>query len=517
LEYYREGGGFGNLQFRRGKVANLAFFYMSHFAWVILAALVLISLAGCEPTPTKGSDTGIGLKPFNDAILKLRQDDGFLSKENVDSLKKLVLEAKGGRLAKWKDSDGQVNMDSLADYIVKEGIIQNKRNITDPVPESFDVNFFIKNSGNMYGYINPKGTFQEALFGLLADLKSSKQSGNISLNYVNTVVTHSVPYNSDDVAVNYIHKVNLADFVRLGRGNGGDPGETDFDKVFGHILKMVDKNSICILAADFIFSPGKVQDVGDYIKKHSNSIKVKFSNKIDELDLAVLVFRMESNFDGNYWNKKGVGVGRITAQRPYYIWFIGSPQHLAKIIGNKKLMTFLKNNGYTGDNMVFESLGAEKQLEFKIAASEKYSVPIKERNKIKAKKTRDSATFFVDVNFNDAFRDSAFFVNSVKVSDGYALSVKPSKNNRFKHRLTLKSEKLIRGDLKISVEGKIPEWVDKVNSTDDVNIKKDVSEQSKTYGFKDIMEGVYSAFYPTVSMDEPHVLQTLNLNVQLED
>jgi len=483
----------------------------------ILAVVVLIGLVGCEQKEKEAESVTPVPKPFNDAILNLRQDDGFLSKEDVDSLKKLVLEAKGGRLAKWKDSADQVNMDSLADYIVKEGVIQNKRNITDPVPENFNVNFFIKNSGNMYGYINPKSEFQEALFGLLADLKASKQSDNINLHYVNTAVTHSVPYNSDDAIIGYVHKVKPTDFVRWGRENGGNPGETDFDKVFGHVLKTVDKDNIGILAADFIFSPGNVRDVGDYIKKHSNSIKVKFSNKIDELDLAVLVFRMESYFEGNYWNRKGVGVGKMTAQRPYYIWLIGSPQHLAKIIGNKKLMTSLKKNGYTGDNMVFESLGAEKQLEFKIAASEKYSVPVKERNKIKAKRTKDSTSFFVDVNFNDAFRDSAFFVNSVKVSEGYVLSIKPSKNNRFKHRLTLKSGKLIRGDVKISVEGKIPEWVHKVNSTDDVNIKKDISEQVKTYGFKDIMEGVYSAFYPTVSMDEPHVLQTLNLNIQLED
>jgi hypothetical protein len=168
--------------------------------------------------------------------------------------------------------------------------------------------------------------------------------------------------------------------------------------------------------------------------------------------------------------------------------------------------------------MVFESLGAEKQLEFKVAASDRYHVPVKEPHKIKAKRTKDSTSFNVDVNFNDAFRDSAFFVNSVKVSEGYVLSVKkPPNGSRFKHRLALKSEKLLRGDLKIFVEGRIPEWVNEVNSTDDVNIKTDKSEQAKTYGFKRIMEGVYSAFHPTVSMDEPHVLQTATLNVQLED
>jgi len=244
------------------------------------------------------------------------------------------------------------------------------------------------------------------------------------------------------------------------------------------------------------------------------------------LDIAVLIFRMQSNFDGNYWNRKSEGVGRLTvSQRPYYIWFIGAPQHLAKIIGNKRLMTSLKSNGYTGDYMVLESTGAEgavkeKEMEFKVAASEKYTVSMKDRHIVMVKKMPkkgDSTAIFVDVNFNDAFRDSAFFVNAVRVSDGYNVKVGASKNPRFKHRLTLKSEKLKKGDVKISVDGRIPAWVNAVNSTDDAGIKKDVSEQAKTYGFKWIVDGVYKAFYPSVSIDEPHVLQSVNLNVQLGD
>ena len=83
--------------------------------------------------------------------------------------------------------------------------------------------------------------------------------------------------------------------------------------------------------------------------------------------------------------------------------------------------------------------------------------------------------------------------------------------------MSLTSEKLTQGALKISVMGKIPEWINNVNSTDDANIRRDVSEQTKTYGFKHIVDGVYSAFYPTISMNELHVLQTINLNIQLED
>jgi hypothetical protein len=64
--------------------------------------------------------------------------------------------------------------------------------------------------------------------------------------------------------------------------------------------------------------------------------------------------------------------------------------------------------------------------------------------------------------------------------------------------------------------GKIPGWVNKVNSIDDTGIRTDVSEQGKTFGFLQIVGGVYSAFYPTVAMDERHTLQTFNLNIQLE-
>ena len=501
---------------------------------IVLAAflsLAVLILAGCTKDKTEGGEsggTGSGSgggpvqKKLVAAAVALREDDGSLSKSDVDSLKKIVAESKVGRFSKWKGPDGQANADSLVDFLVNEGIVPNRDAVLNPIPESFGVNLFIKNSANMYGYINPKSELQEALFGLLVDLKASKSVSGINLNHVNTVVSYTAAIDGDKAAVDNIHKLDRATFANRGKEKGGNPGETDFDKVFEPVLKAVDKDGVGILAADFILSPGKGVDTDDYVKKHSSRVKAKFLSKIDELDIAVLIFKMQSYFDGNYWNRKSEGVGKLTAQRPYYIWFIGAPQHLAKIVGDKRLMTTLKSNGYTGDYMVFESSGGadkEKELEFKVAASEKYHVAENDRRKIIAKRPRkgDSTAFFVDVNYNDAFRDSAFFVNAVRVGDGYALKVGPSKNVRFKHRLTLKSEKLKPGNLKVIVDGRIPEWVNAVNSTDDTNIKKDQAEQAKTYGFKWIVDGVYRAFYPSVSIDEPHVLQTVNLNVQLGD
>jgi len=161
---------------------------------------------------------------------KLREDDGSLSKSDLDSLKKIVIESKTGRFSKWKGPDGEVNVDSLADFLVNEGVIPNRDAVLNPIPESFGVNLFIKNSANMYGYINPKSEFQEALFGLLVDLKASKSVTGITLNHVNTVVSSSVAIDGDKAAVDNIHKIDRATFANRGREKGGNPGETDFDK-----------------------------------------------------------------------------------------------------------------------------------------------------------------------------------------------------------------------------------------------------------------------------------------------
>jgi len=495
-----------------------------HLHFLILFLICLAIFIGCGDGGDKTKSSDGNLKKLNDAILSLRQNDGFLSKEEIDSLKNIVLEFKNGRLSKWKDSESNVNTDSLADYICKTlmekwNIAQDRRSIIDPISERFNINFFIKNTANMDGYIKPKSQFQDALFGLLEDLKSGFRNSDINLNYVNTVVSHKASYDNSDAVGDYIYKIDRNKFVEFGRENKGDRTRTDFDLIFGQVLEKVDKNNIAILAADFIFSPGQGVNVNDYLEKQRNSIRAKFMHKIEELDLAVLVLKMESDFDGSYSNSKSVNVGRLTAKRPYYIWIIGSPLHLTEIAKNGKLFVTLKSNGFTNDRMIFESSGKEKQPEFKIGASEKYSFNNKD-HKIQAKRLKkgEKYNFVLDVNFNDAFRDSAFFADAdnYDVKD-YELSVNAKQPKNFKHRVSLSSEKIALGALKINVMEKIPKWVSEVHSIDDTNIRKDVSEQAKTYGFKHIVDGVYSAFYPTISADEPHVLQTINLNVQLED
>jgi len=489
-----------------------------------LAALIL---AGCDGGKSKGAEPGgSGLKNLAAAAAALRQDDGFLSKEDVDSLKKAALESKTGRLGKWVGPDGQANVDSLADFLVKDlqnkGIDIKREDILNPVSEQFNINFFVENSSSMEGYIAVGTGFKEALFGLLGDLKAGFPKSVFKLNFINKVITHTVLYESNNnVLEKFIHRITVAEFARLGKMNGGSRGSTDVDDQLGQILKDVDKNNLAIVVSDFIFSPGNRKDAEDYLAAQSGSIRLKFSQKMREQNLAVLILKMESDFKGIYYDKSDRPIN-YAGKRPYYIWFIGTPLHIAKIIREKATMVTLKNNGYGGDYIVMESFVEGRRAEFKIVPSERYTFSNKER-KIKAKLAKGKFTFKLDVAFSDAFRDSAYFADpgNYKVNNpvGYELAVEGSKekDKNYKHRLVLSAEKIIKGDVKISTIGKMPKWVDAVNSTDDSNIKRDESEQGKTYGFKRLVSGVYSAFFPGISVDEPYPLQTINLSVQMEE
>jgi hypothetical protein len=493
-------------------------------AFMTLSVLIL---AGCKKEAGDGGSGGAtGTKELAAVAVALRQDDGFLSKEDIDSLKKVALESKTGKISKWINSDGQVNPDSLAGFLVKDlqnkGIEIKKEDILNPVSEQFNVNFFVENSSSMEGYIAVGTGFREALFGLLGDLKASFPKSVFKLHFINKVITHSVSYESDnDVLEKFIHRITVPEFARLGKMNGGNRGSTDVDDQLGQILKEVDKNNLAIVVSDFIFSPGNRKDAEDYLAAQSGSIRLKFSQKMREQNLAVLILKMESDFKGVYYDKSDRPIN-YAGKRPYYIWFIGTPLHIAKIVREKVYMVTLKNNGFGGDYMVMESFAEGRQAEFKIVPSERYTFSNKER-KIKAKLAKGKFTFKLDVAFCDAFRDSAYFADpgNYKVNNpvGYELTVEGSKekDKNYKHRLVLSAEKIIKGDVKITTIGKMPKWVDAVNSADDSNIKRDESEHGKTYGFKRLVSGVYSAFFPGISVDESYPLQTINLSVQLED
>ena len=68
------------------------------------------------------------------------------------------------------------------------------------------------------------------------------------------------------------------------------------------------------------------------------------------------------------------------------------------------------------------------------------------------------------------------------------------KNKKFSHAILFKAEGMVSEDLKFSLKKKIPAWIEDIHSNDDRNIRSDTLEQTKTFGFEYLIEGVSRAY-----------------------
>jgi len=68
------------------------------------------------------------------------------------------------------------------------------------------------------------------------------------------------------------------------------------------------------------------------------------------------------------------------------------------------------------------------------------------------------------------------------------------KGENFTHAILFSADGLVSEDLKFALKKKVPAWVLQVDSEDDRNIKSDSLEQTKTFGFAPLVEGVAKAY-----------------------
>jgi hypothetical protein len=494
-----------------------------------LLFFLVFCLIGCDE---KKQD--LDFKAFDGLLLDLRRADyGYLSKEGVDSLKAFVknsvTKSKDGRLKRWIDESGEVIIDSLANYVkISKGGILN-------VPSrNFSVNFFLENSASMDGYLSSASNdFKKALFGLLSDLKNNSGGivSNLDLYHINTAITDSVRVDKNAVLDDFIFKLNPQAFRQLGIKNKGNRAQTDMHDLLKQVLQKVDEINVAILVSDFIFSPGKAKakTAAEFIDAQSMSIRGSFAEKRASQDLAVYILKMESDFTGKYflYNDSPVDYdAKKHKPRPYYIWFIGSPIHIAKIAQNQSIITSMKQAGYKeGESVIFESYkeGAERQPEFNLVLKKSNNkVVCNPRNAKRTILVKDTKDFncSIDFNFGDNFRPSAFYSNKdnykIEAKNNFDITIGEPKKKNFELNLALSADKVNWGEVKISVVDKMPSWVKEAASKDDFGILGNPLEQGRTYGFEELVTGVFRGFYPDILPDSLRVLQTLSINIQKE-
>jgi len=182
------------------------------------------------------------------------------------------------------------------------------------------INFYIENSGSMFGYVKGNTKFEDVLYDLLVLIKDSYEMENLTINFVNTEI-HAVEEPEID---EFIKELNPSSI------NIGDVSSSNLNNIFKLILKEHDDNEISIFVSDCIYSVFG-NDTEGSLQKEEYATKDAFLVKFKDFNVSTFVAKYMSDFSGKYWDKDNRSVYLKKQERPFYIWFIGNDALLLEL------------------------------------------------------------------------------------------------------------------------------------------------------------------------------------------
>lgn len=381
------------------------------------------------------------------------------------------------------------------------------------------IKVYVENSGSMDGYVKGVTDFENAVYSYLSDLQladlgqkdSASFKNRLELNYINSeVLTHK-----SDVE-EFIKKLEPKTF----RMRGGNRNTSDISDILEKILeRMESPNDISILISDCIFSPGKRYKSKDNADEYLVAQQIGIRNHlteylIKESDLAVIVMRLMSQFEGYYYNKFDDKT-YINDNRPFFICLLGNKKQLKKIMDTIN-MDRIKGGGVQN---VFMISKPGNPFNYGIQPQKGYTIDMESpKNTVKNAKVEDKEgisrfQLAINVDFSECLLENTYIMNpdNYSVSNkAYSLEVNKSNatNSTYTHVLKLNLERPIisKGSVKITLLKKQPTWIGLYTDEEGLDIHAP-DAMEKTYGLKYLMEGIYDAY----SSDEEYGSITVNI------
>lgn len=475
------------------------------------AILFIMSHAGCA------SD----FEHFNQSALEFAVNDNKIDENEFQKLIMIIEQSNEMEFQRFKvDVD---NVDSLKvfsylfKYLSAKRLDLEESDIWRPqydtnVIETFNINFFVENSGSMNGYVgDPNTKFKSLVFSLLTRLKFFVNKDSLNLYFINNSDQLLFENASEKDVKKFKDLLTPSSFSTISKGR---TSETDLNELINKCLEVVDDRSLSVFISDCIYSPGNLKpDVVGYCREQKYGIYMSFAKKIRDrnTDVAVIVLQVSGGFKGTYYgmNDKEISFNN-TIERPFYVWFIGTKLQIEKIIESNILEQI--DGGYM--NKLILQAAINENLRFSISSKPLYGTFDRTNltnNIIEDPKPavgRENAGLFgftIAVDFSKSFQDASYYTDTAN----YVLSninykiikirsiVEQSEPNLngFTHLIEIQTSKIQYGVLEIHLIGKTPGWVYKYSSDNDLKILNDTSQQQKTFGLKYLIEGVSDAFY----------------------
>lgn len=490
-----------------------------------LASLLFCLLLLNSCTSSKFEET-------NEQALKFAADDQRIDQQEYETLVENIKNSDDRGFRLLKTESGEVDHPKVATYLKKyfeaKGTNVTLADIWQPgaassAATSFNVSVFLENSASMDGYVDANSTaFKAAMNDLLTNLENFPATDTLNLNYINsTIIPVKVAASKADVS-DFYQNLNRDNF----KTQGGKRGSSDIGEILSQLLNQQKSDELSVLVSDFVFSPGG-KDAVRYLEGQRSQIRSEFvAARRNNPDLSVAILQGQAQFEGTYYDRNDKPHARLTAERPYYVWLLGTAAQIQSVMNSKILAQ--TRNGFS-NALVIQSAGAAIQPPFKI----QYRPRIGEFNSKSlaqgvisdAQAARDDRNkgvfeFNVAVNFSKSMQDTGYFLDSTnyKLSDpNYSMKVKPITDQNdaslrgFTHLLTLRTTDLKDEKIQIDVVGKVPGWVYSSSSEDDTQIEIAADETSKTFGLRYLVEGVSDAFYPR---SQANPLYTIPLTIK---
>ncbi|MGL2988262.1 hypothetical protein ACSVH5_11765 [Flavobacterium sp. RSSA_27] len=385
--------------------------------------------------------------------------------------------------------------------------IENTKTNKTPVVTSIDI--YIENSLSMSGYINGNTSFKNNIRELITELEYFYGKNKVNLFLINSAIHPINVTNKTD----FVTQLNPSNF------NVGKTNESNLNNVFKQVLNRSSENKISFLISDCIYS---VSGNAAPLSVQKNGIKNAFLNKSNNgINLSTEIVKLNSRFNGIYYDKNNGRHQLNNQDRPFYILAIGEINCIKKL-----------NSKIPFDNDRFEGYIDKLMLSTKNFSDNYYSLVKTNSDKgvysfsndrttqsrshkrgiENIRKNNNQFSFSIGVDFSDTpipssyildknnykIRQGSFNISSViEVNDNDLNSLKPNsiamlKNNnkRITHIITFTSTSNSQNDLECALIYKIPNWVYDTSILDDT--RKPINKD-KTFGFNYLVEGINEA------------------------
>lgn len=395
--------------------------------------------------------------------------------------------------------------------------LKNSSNSTSTISNSGSYNFYFENSASIDGYLKQK-EFQQTVNRIYSNLDDK----SVSSFFVNT---------EEHPEENILDRINKGD-VKV-----GNITDSDHTFIFQNAIENASDGAVSIVITDGIYSVK-----GGNLNLVSIQIESAFKKALKVSEIESVIIKMSSNFEGYYYSStcaSGKNKQKINQERPYYVMLFGSTtminESLKNIVdtddlpGYKEKARFSLTKNMDTPYTILTS-GEEKHGEFEAEdRGTAITQSITDAKKFERKGFGGTPTeenylqFAVAVDFSQTNLPNSYLKNlenynlneqlgyeirSIisyedidKSSDTFKRLEKLNKSNgsNYSHIIVLKADTKLYGDLILTLNNNLPDWIKNTGDTDDCEIKGDTEG---TFAFDELMIGISKAYEKVNNKEE---------------